>query len=114
MRYPTIRQLQYFTALAEHVHFGRAAEASFVSQSAFSTAIADLEATLETQLVDRTNKQVTITATGQDVANIDRQHSDAAAPPDADPSPPEPEPRDPASTDEPTDSHRSGSKGSEP
>lgn len=68
MRYPTIRQLQYFTALAEHVHFGRAAEASFVSQSAFSTAIADLEATLETQLVDRTNKQVTITATGQDVA----------------------------------------------
>jgi len=68
MRLPTIRQLQYFTALVEHGHFGRAAEASFVSQSAFSTAIQDLENLLETQLVDRTNRQVTITATGQEVA----------------------------------------------
>jgi len=68
MRLPTIKQLQYFVALVEHGHFGRAAEASFVSQSAFSTAIQDLENLLETQLVDRTNRQVTITATGQEVA----------------------------------------------
>lgn len=68
MRLPTIRQLQYFVALSEHGHFGRAAEASFVSQSAFSTAIQDLESLLDTQLVDRTNRQVTITATGQEVA----------------------------------------------
>ena len=65
---PTLRQLQYFSALVEHGHFGRAAEASFVSQSAFSTAIQDLEELLDTQLVDRTNRQVTITAIGQDVA----------------------------------------------
>lgn len=68
MIYPTLKQLQYFVALAEQGHFGRAADASFVSQSAFSTAIRDLERLLDTQLVDRTNRQVTITATGQDVA----------------------------------------------
>lgn len=65
---PSTRQLRYFTALVEHGHFGRAAEASFVSQSAFSAAIRDLESTLGVQLVDRTNRQVTITSIGQDVA----------------------------------------------
>ena len=68
MRYPTVKQLRYFVALADTGHFGRGAEASFVSQSAFSTAIQELETVLETQLVDRTNRQVTITATGRDVA----------------------------------------------
>jgi len=68
MRYPTLKQLQYFLALTEHGHFGQAAAASFVSQSAFSTAIQELEAILEARLVDRTNRQVTITATGQEVA----------------------------------------------
>jgi LysR family transcriptional regulator, hydrogen peroxide-inducible genes activator len=66
-KYPTTKQLRYFVALAEHQHFGRAAEACFVSQSAFSSAIQELESLLETQLVDRTNRQVTITAVGQDV-----------------------------------------------
>ena len=68
MRYPTIKQLRYFIALTETSHFGRAAQASFVSQSAFSSAISELEELLETQLVDRTNRRVTITATGQHVA----------------------------------------------
>lgn len=68
MRLPTLKQLQYFLALNDHGHFGRAAEASFVSQSAFSSAIQELEASLGTQLVDRTNRQVTITAAGQEVA----------------------------------------------
>jgi LysR family hydrogen peroxide-inducible transcriptional activator len=68
IRMPTLKQLQYFLALTEHGHFGRAADASFVSQSAFSTAIQELEGLLDTQLVDRTNRQVTITATGQEVA----------------------------------------------
>ena len=68
MRYPTVKQLRYFVALSELRHFGRAAEASFVSQSAFSTAIQDLERLLGTPLVDRTNRQVTITAAGQEVA----------------------------------------------
>jgi len=68
MRYPTVKQLRYFVALSEAGHFGRAAQASCVSQSAFSTAIQDLETLLGTQLVDRTNRQVTITAIGREVA----------------------------------------------
>lgn len=68
MKHPTIKQLKYFLALTETRHFGKAAAASFVSQSAFSTAIQDLEVRLGAQLVDRTNRQVTITAIGQDVA----------------------------------------------
>ncbi len=65
---PSTRQLQYFLALVEHEHFGQAADAEFVSQSALSSAIKELEERLGTQLVDRTNRQVTITATGQEVA----------------------------------------------
>lgn len=68
MNLPSTKQLRYFIALAEHEHFGRAAEASFVSQSAFSNAIRELESVLDAQLVDRTNRQVTITAIGQQVA----------------------------------------------
>ena len=68
MRLPSTKQLQYFVALADIGHFGRAADASHVSQSAFSNAIKELENTLQTQLVDRTKRQVTITAKGQDVA----------------------------------------------
>ncbi len=68
MRLPSTKQLQYFVALVEKEHFGKAAEACHVSQSAFSSAIKELENTLETQLVDRTNRQVTITKTGQQVA----------------------------------------------
>ena len=68
MRYPTVKQLRYFVALNDTKHFGKAAAASFVSQSAFSTAISELEALLDAQLVDRTNRQVTITRTGQEVA----------------------------------------------
>jgi LysR family hydrogen peroxide-inducible transcriptional activator len=67
-RQPTLRQLGYFLELVERQHFGRAAEACFVSQSAFSNAIQELEATLGRQLVDRTNRRVTITATGQEIA----------------------------------------------
>ena len=65
---PTIKQLRYFIALEQHHHFGKAAEACFVSQSAFSVAIRELENTLNVQLVDRNNRNVTITAIGKDVA----------------------------------------------
>ena len=68
MKSPTLKQLRYFLALADSGHFGRAAASCFVSQSAFSSAIAELENRLGTQLVDRTNRTVTITATGQDIA----------------------------------------------
>ena len=65
---PTTKQLRYFVALAEERHFGHAAAKCFVSQSAFSSAIKELESVLGTQLVDRTNRQVTITPAGHAVA----------------------------------------------
>jgi LysR family transcriptional regulator, hydrogen peroxide-inducible genes activator len=68
VRYPTVKQLQYFLALVEAGHFGRAAESCFVSQSALSSAVAEFEEILGAQLVDRTNRQVTITAIGQRIA----------------------------------------------
>ena len=68
MRLPSTKQLQYFVALVETGHFGKAADACYVSQSAFSSAIKELENTLEAQLVDRTNRQVTITSSGQQIA----------------------------------------------
>jgi len=64
---PTVKQLRYLIALEKHVHFGKAAESCFVSQSAFSVAIRELESTLGTQLFDRTNKRVSITAMGQQI-----------------------------------------------
>lgn len=69
MNLPTIKQLRYFVALEENEHFGKAAESCFVSQSAFSVAIKELETQLGAQLVDRTNKNVTITRVGREVAN---------------------------------------------
>ncbi len=66
--YPTFKQLRYFVALVEQKHFGRAAVQCFVSQSAFSIAIQELETLLDANLVDRTNRRVTITAVGQEVA----------------------------------------------
>ncbi|MDH4124890.1 MAG: LysR substrate-binding domain-containing protein [Gammaproteobacteria bacterium] len=72
MNYPSTKQLQYFVALTDAGHFGRAAEACFVSQSAFSNAIQALENTLGVQLVDRTNRRVTITAVGQEVNTLAR------------------------------------------
>jgi len=67
MNLPTVKQLRYLIELEKRGHFGKAAEACFVSQSAFSVAIRELESTLGTQLFDRTNKSVTITAMGQEI-----------------------------------------------
>lgn len=69
MNMPTLKQLRYFVALEKHKHFGNAAKACFVSQSAFSVAIKEFESQLGAQLVDRTNKSVTITRAGREVAN---------------------------------------------
>ncbi len=65
---PTVRQLRYFVALDRYRHFGKAAQACFVSQSAFSVAIRDLETLLGIPLADRSNRQVTITSTGKLIA----------------------------------------------
>lgn len=65
---PTVKQLRYLIALEKHLHFGKAAESCFVTQSAFSVAIKELESVLNTSLVDRTNRSVVFTSTGTLVA----------------------------------------------
>jgi LysR family hydrogen peroxide-inducible transcriptional activator len=63
-----LRDLRYLVALAEHKHFGRAAEASFVSQPTLSTQIRKLEEELGVALVERTPRKVLLTPTGQEIA----------------------------------------------
>ena len=64
---PTIKQLQYLVALHEHGHFGRAADASFVSQSTLSSGIRELESLLGVTLVERSRRVVRFTALGEQV-----------------------------------------------
>ncbi|GMN02853.1 hydrogen peroxide-inducible genes activator [Erythrobacter sp. MTPC3] len=64
---PTIKQLQYLVALHEHGHFGRAAEASFVSQSTLSAGIRELESLLGVTLVERSRRVVRFTSLGEQV-----------------------------------------------
>lgn len=70
---PTLRQLRYLVALAEHGHFGRAAEACFVSQSTFSAGIKELEDILQAALVDRTKRRVVFTPLGLDIVTRARK-----------------------------------------
>ncbi|WP_428027627.1 hydrogen peroxide-inducible genes activator [Altererythrobacter sp.] len=69
---PTIKQLQYLVALHEHGHFGRAAEASFVSQSTLSAGIRELESLLGVTLVERSRRVVRFTALGEQV--VEKAH----------------------------------------
>lgn len=64
-----LRELEYLVALAEHKHFGKAAEVCFVSQPALSMQIKKLENYLGVQLLERTNKSVVLTEIGKRLAN---------------------------------------------
>ena len=63
-----LRDLQYLVALAEHRHFGRAAQACFVSQPTLSTQIRKLEDELGVALVERTPRKVLLTGVGREIA----------------------------------------------
>ena len=65
----TLKQLRYVDALARHGHFGRAAEASAISQPALSAQIKELEAALGNRLFERA-RQVRLTPFG--VEFVDR------------------------------------------
>lgn len=62
-----LRDLQYLVAVADHLHFGQAAEASFVSQPTLSTQIKKLEQELGVALIERNPRQVTLTEVGERV-----------------------------------------------
>ena len=65
---PTLKQLQYLVALKDHGHFGRAAEACFVTQSTLSAGLRDLESLIGITLVERTRRVVRFTPLGLRIA----------------------------------------------
>ena len=70
---PTLKQLQYLVALRTHGHFGRAAEACFVTQSTLSAGIKELESLIGVTLVERTRRVVRFTPLGERVAEKARR-----------------------------------------
>ena len=63
----TLQELKYLVALADHGHFGKAAEACFITQSTLSTQIKKLEDFLGVTLFDRSLKRVTPTPIGREI-----------------------------------------------
>lgn len=74
----TLQELKYLVALADHGHFGRAAEACFITQSTLSTQIKKLEDFLGVTLFDRSLKRVTPTPIGKEILAAARNIVDEA------------------------------------
>ncbi|MDB4213776.1 LysR substrate-binding domain-containing protein [Octadecabacter sp.] len=64
----TLKQFRYFEALAQHGHFGHAADASGISQPALSMQIKDMEADLGVALFERGPRHVRLTRIGEEFA----------------------------------------------
>jgi LysR family transcriptional regulator, hydrogen peroxide-inducible genes activator len=65
----TLTELKYIVAVARERHFGRAAEACFVSQPTLSVAIKKLEEELGTQIFERRTSEVTTTPAGERIVS---------------------------------------------
>ena len=61
----TLQQLRYFVSLGQHLHFGEAAKACFVSQPSLSQSITELETELNLKLLDRSSRRVEFTRAGK-------------------------------------------------
>src|SRR3982750_3514537 len=66
---PTLKQLQYLVALRRYGHFGKSADACFVTQSTLSAGLRELETLLGVTLVERTRRVVRFTPLGRKVAD---------------------------------------------
>jgi LysR family hydrogen peroxide-inducible transcriptional activator len=71
-RLPSLKQLQHLVELYHHQHFGRAADACFISQSTLSASINNLEDILESQLLERDHKTFLFTPLGEEVVRRSR------------------------------------------
>ena len=63
----TLTELKYIVAVARERHFGKAAEACYVSQPTLSVAVKKLEEELEVKLFERSANEVTVTALGEEI-----------------------------------------------
>ena len=72
---PTLKQLQYLTALKDHGHFGRAAESCFVTQSTLSAGIRELEMLIGVTLVERTRRVVRFTPLDRKSTRLNSSHT---------------------------------------
>jgi LysR family transcriptional regulator, hydrogen peroxide-inducible genes activator len=63
----TLTELKYIVAVAREKHFGRAAEACFISQPTLSVSIKKLEDELEVKLFERNANEVTVTPLGEEI-----------------------------------------------
>ncbi|KAB2339288.1 LysR family transcriptional regulator [Actinomadura rudentiformis] len=62
---PSVHQLRLFLVLSEELHFGRAAGRLFISQSALSQQLKDMEKRLRVRLFERTSRTVELTTAGR-------------------------------------------------
>jgi LysR family transcriptional regulator, hydrogen peroxide-inducible genes activator len=69
----SLRQIQYALAVEQTLHFKKAADQCAISQSALSTALAEMEKQLGYQVFERDNKRVLITPTGRQMLSKARE-----------------------------------------
>lgn len=75
---PTLAQLRTFVTIAEHKHFGTAANKLNISQPSLSQALAALESGLGIQLIERSTRKVIVTASGKELLPFAKATLEAA------------------------------------
>ena len=75
----TLTELKYIVAVAREKHFGRAAEACFVSQPTLSVAVKKLEEELDVKIFERGASEVSVTPLGEQIVRQAQQVIEQAA-----------------------------------